>query len=46
MTSSNACTVIAGRHFLEGALPIPKELKDLRQTIPFYSEMIFKGNHI
>lgn len=49
MSGSNACTVIAlltGRHFLEGALAIPKELKDLSQTIPFYSKMIFKGNHI
>ena len=44
MTGSNACTVIAlltGRHFLEGALAIPKELKDLSQTIPFYSKMTF-----
>ena len=49
MTGSDACTVIAlltGRHLLEGALAIPKELKDLGQTIPFYSKMIFKGNHI
>ena len=50
MTGSNACTVIAlltGLHLLEGALAIiPKELKDLGQTIPFYSKMIFKGNHI
>ena len=49
MSGSNACTVIAlltGFHFLEGALAIPKELKDLSQTIPFYSKMIFKGNHI
>ena len=41
MTGSNACTVIAlltGRHFLEGALAIPKELKDLDQTIPFYCQ--------
>ena len=49
MTGSNACTVMAlltGRHSLEGALAIPKELKDLGQTNPFYSKMIFKGNHI
>ena len=45
MTGSNACTVIAlltGRHFLEGALAIPKELKDHGQTIFFYCKMIFK----
>ena len=49
MTGSNACTVIAlltGRHFLERALAIPKELKDLGQIIPFHSTMIFKGSHI
>ena len=46
---SNACTVIAlltRRHFLEGTLPIPNQLKDLNQTIPIYSQLIFKGNHI
>ena len=38
--------LLTGCHLLEGALAIPKELKDLGQTIPFYSKMIFKGNHI
>ena len=48
-TGSNACTIISmltGLHFLEASLPIPKEIQDLSQTIPVYSQLLFKGNHI
>ena len=48
-TGSNACTIISmltGLHFLEESLPIPKQLQDLSHTIPVYSQLIFKGNHI
>ena len=48
-TGSNACTIISmltGLHFLEASLPIPKQIQDLSQTIPVYSQLLFKGNHI
>ena len=48
-SGSNACTIISmltGLNFLEESLPIPKQMQDLSQTIPVYSQLIFKGNHI
>ena len=38
--------MLTGLHFLEESLPIPKQLQDLSHTIPVYSQLIFKGNHI
>ena len=49
LSGSNACTVIAvltGQHFLEETLPIPKQLQDLNLVIPFYVNLMMKGNQI
>ena len=37
---------LTGQDFLEASLPIPKQIQDLSQTIPVYSQSLFKGNHI
>ena len=49
LSGSNACTVItvlAGQHFLEETLPIPKQLQDLNCVIPLYINLMMKGNQI
>lgn len=46
---SNACTVIAvtsALHFLNGTLTIPKQFSDLNQTLPYYNQLISKGNQV
>ena len=49
LSGSNACTVtavLAGQHYLEETLPIPKLLQDLNCVIPLYIVLMMKGNQI
>ena len=49
LSGSNACTVtavLAGQHYLEETLPIPKPLQDLNRVIPLYIVLMMKGNQI
>ena len=49
LSGRNACTVIAvlaGQHFLEETLLIPKPLQDLNRVIPLYINFTMKGNKV
>ena len=49
LSGRNACTVIAvlaGQHFLEETLFIPKPLQDLNRVIPLYINFTMKGNKV